>query len=171
MPLQHICEVEFRMRQFRRVGIVSLLFSISLAVAQGQQPAKPKARPSQSKQQPPQPTTQQPQPKVQPGHERARDLGVPFDGTPGPLNAITDVAGIEVGTTTLIRGDGPLKVGTGPIRTGVTVIMPRGKAGKDPVYAGWFSLNGNGEMTGTSWVEESGFLEGPLAITNTHSVG
>jgi len=102
---------------------------------------------------------------------RARDLGVPFDGTPGPLNAITDVAGVEVGLTTLIRGDGPLKVGEGPVRTGVTVILPRGAKNIDPVYAGWFSLNGNGEMTGTTWVEESGFLEGPVAITNTHSVG
>ena len=103
--------------------------------------------------------------------QRARDLGVPFDGTPGPLNAITDVADIEVGFTTLIRGDGPLKVGEGPVRTGVTVVFPRGKKERDPVYAGWFSLNGNGEMTGTTWVEESGFLAGPVAITNTHSVG
>jgi len=106
-----------------------------------------------------------------PAKVRARDLGVPFDGKPGPLDAITDVAGVEVGGTTLISGSGPLKVGVGPIRTGVTVVLPRGKAGKEPVYAGWFSLNGNGEMTGTTWVEESGFLEGPLAITNTHSVG
>lgn len=103
--------------------------------------------------------------------ERARDLGVPFDGAPGPLNAITDVAGVEVGATTLIRGDCALKVGEGPVRTGVTVIQPRGAKDNDPVYAGWFSLNGNGEMTGTTWVEESGFLEGPVAITNTHSVG
>src|SRR6266478_7830243 len=102
---------------------------------------------------------------------RARDLGVPFDGTPGALNAITDVRGVEVGQTTLIRGEGVLKPGEGPVRTGVTVIVPRGKRSKDPVFAGWFSLNGNGEMTGTTWVEESGFLEGPLAITNTHSVG
>jgi L-aminopeptidase/D-esterase-like protein len=102
---------------------------------------------------------------------RARDLGVPFDGMPGPLNAITDVGGVEVGLTTLIRGDGALKVGEGPVRTGVTTIFPRGKKNSDPVYAGWFSLNGNGEMTGTTWVEESGFLEGPVAITNTHSVG
>ena len=102
---------------------------------------------------------------------RARDLGVPFDGTPGPLNAITDVAGVEVGLTTLIRGEGKLKVGEGPVRTGVTVILPRGQKNTDPVYAGWFSLNGNGEMTGTTWVEESGFLAGPVAITNTHSVG
>ncbi len=102
---------------------------------------------------------------------RARDLGVPFDGTPGPLNAITDVAGVEVGATTLIRGEGALKVGEGPVRTGVTVILPRGAKNTDPVYAGWFSLNGNGEMTGTTWVEESGFLEGPVALTNTHSVG
>ena len=103
--------------------------------------------------------------------QRARDLGVPFDGTPGPLDAITDVRGVEVGHTTLISGNGPLKVGEGPVRTGVTVLLPRGKSNADPVYAGWFSQNGNGEMTGTTWVEESGFLEGPLAITNTHSVG
>jgi L-aminopeptidase/D-esterase-like protein len=102
---------------------------------------------------------------------RARDLGVPFDGTPGPLNAITDVAGVEVGHTTLISGEGKLQVGVGPVRTGVTAILPRGKASSDPVFAAWFSLNGNGEMTGTTWVEESGFLEGPVAITNTHSVG
>jgi D-aminopeptidase len=102
---------------------------------------------------------------------RARDLGVPFEGTPGVLDAITDVKGIEIGNTTLISGDGALKVGTGPVRTGVTVIFPRGKGDPDPVYAGWFSQNGNGEMTGTTWLQESGFLEGPLAITNTHSVG
>ena len=103
--------------------------------------------------------------------QRARDLGVPFDGTPGPLDAITDVRGVEVGQTTLISGDGPLKVGEGPVRTGVTVVFPRGKSNLDPVYAGWFTQNGNGEMTGTTWVEESGFLETPVAITNTHSVG
>jgi len=102
---------------------------------------------------------------------RARDLGVPFDGTPGQLDAITDVAGVEVGATTLIRGDGPLKVGEGPVRTGVTVIFPRGKQNTDNVYAGWFSLNGNGEMTGTTWLEEAGLLKGPVGITNTHSVG
>ena len=103
--------------------------------------------------------------------QRARDLGVPFDGTPGPLDAITDVRGVEVGDTTLISGNGPLKVGEGPVRTGVIVVFPRGKANPDPVYAGWFAQNGNGEMTGTTWVEESGFLESPIAITNTHSVG
>src|SRR3982751_4762010 len=102
---------------------------------------------------------------------RARDLGIPFEGTPGPLNTITDVAGVEVGMTTLISGDGALKVGTGPVRTGVTAILPRGKTSHDQVFAGWFSLNGNGEMTGTTWVEEAGFLEGPILITNTHSVG
>jgi L-aminopeptidase/D-esterase-like protein len=103
---------------------------------------------------------------------RARDFGVPFDGTPGPLNAITDVRGVEVGHTTLIQGAaGPAKAGSGPVRTGVTAILPRGKSLTDPVFAGWFSLNGNGEMTGTTWVEESGFLEGPVIITNTHSVG
>ncbi len=102
---------------------------------------------------------------------RARDLGVPFDGVPGPLNAITDVKGVEVGDTTLISGDGALKVGVGPVRTGVTAVFPRGKDSSDLVFAGWFTLNGNGEMTGTTWVEESGFLEGPVMITNTHSVG
>jgi D-aminopeptidase len=102
---------------------------------------------------------------------RARDLGVPFDGTPGPLNAITDVKGVEVGQTTLISGEGPLKVGVGPVRTGVTAVLPRGKDSRDSVFAGWFTLNGNGEMTGTTWVEDSGFLEGPVMITNTHSVG
>jgi D-aminopeptidase len=102
---------------------------------------------------------------------RARDLGVPFEGAPGPLNAITDVAGIEVGLVTLIDGDGKLAVGKGPVRTGVTAILPRGKASTDPVMAGWFSLNGNGEMTGTTWIKEGGFLEGPVFITNTHSVG
>jgi len=103
---------------------------------------------------------------------RARDLGVPFEGTPGALNSITDVKGIEVGHTTLISGEGKLQVGVGPVRTGVTAILPRGKqSSNDPVFAGWFSLNGNGEMTGTTWVEESGFLEGPIMITNTHSVG
>ncbi len=101
---------------------------------------------------------------------RARDLGISFDGTPGPLNAITDVKGVEVGHTTLISGDGKLEVGKGPIRTGVTAILPLGKR-YAPVFAGWYSLNGNGEMTGTTWVEESGFLEGPVMITNTHSVG
>jgi len=103
---------------------------------------------------------------------RARDLGVPFDGAPGPFNAITDVKGVEVGHTTLISGSGTLKVGVGPVRTGVTAILPRGKSNiADPVFAGWFSLNGNGEMTGTTWVDESGFLDGPVMITNTHSVG
>src|SRR6266513_5139833 len=103
---------------------------------------------------------------------RARDLGIPFDGTPGKFNAITDVPGVEVGYTTLISGEGKLEVGEGPIRTGVTAILPRGRASlNDPVYAGFFSLNGIGEMTGTAWLVESGFLEGPIVITNTHSVG
>ncbi len=106
------------------------------------------------------------------GQPRARDLGVPFDGTPGPLNAITDVPGVAVGFTTLISGEPPLKEGVGPIRTGVTAILPRGKASYgDPVFAGWFRLNGNGEMTGTTWVEEGGLMSGPVMITNTHSVG
>jgi len=104
---------------------------------------------------------------------RARDLGLAavIGGTPGPLDAITDVAGVEVGHETLIEGEGPLVVGKGPVRTGVTVVHPRGKASSAPVFGAWFTLNGNGEMTGTTWLEESGVLEGPVAITNTHSVG
>ncbi len=102
---------------------------------------------------------------------RARDLGVPFEGTPGRLNAITDVGGVEVGQITLISGSGPLVVGKGPVRTGVTAILPRGKRSTEPVFANWASLNGYGEMTGTTWVEESGYLEGPVMITNTNSVG
>jgi len=102
---------------------------------------------------------------------RARDLGVPFDGTPGLNNAITDVKGVEVGHTTLISGEGKLEVGKGPVRTGVTAIHPRGKTSNDAVFAAWFTLNGNGEMTGTTWVDDSGFLNGPVMITNTHSVG
>ncbi len=130
------------------IRVLAVLFcslaAISLASAQGSAPAKP----------------------------RARDLGVPFDGTPGPLNAITDVSGVTVGHTTLISGEGNLQVGKGPVRTGVTAVLPRGKDSmSNPVFAGWWSLNGNGEMTGTTWVEESGFLEGPVMITNTHSVG
>jgi D-aminopeptidase len=97
---------------------------------------------------------------------RARDLGIPFEGQPGPLNAITDVKDIEVGHTTLIFGEAPLAV-----RTGVTAVLPRGKDTDEGVPAAWFSLNGNGEMTGTTWIEESGVLEGPAMITNTHSVG
>jgi len=106
-----------------------------------------------------------------PDRPRARDLGVPYDGTPGPLNAITDVEGVEVGFKTLIEGEPRNPDGAGPVRTGVTAIFPRGKSSLDHVFAGWFALNGNGEMTGTTWVEESGFLEGPVMITNTHSVG
>jgi L-aminopeptidase/D-esterase-like protein len=103
---------------------------------------------------------------------RARELGVPFDGTPGPLNAITDVDGVLVGHTTLIMGSGKLRVGNGPVRTGVTAVLPRGTASMQRFsFAGWYAQNGNGEMTGTTWVEESGFLEGPVMITNTHSVG
>jgi len=102
---------------------------------------------------------------------RARDLGVPFDGTPGTYNAITDVKGVEVGHTTLISGSGKLKVGEGPVRTGVTAVLPRGKDSLDPVFGAWFTLNGNGEMTGTTWLEDSGILDGPVLITNTHSVG
>jgi L-aminopeptidase/D-esterase-like protein len=101
----------------------------------------------------------------------ARALGVPLSGTPGVHNAITDVAGVEVGHTTLISGSGMLKVGAGPVRTGVTAILPRGRANADSAFAAWFSLNGNGEMTGTTWIREGGILETPILITNTHSVG
>ncbi len=135
---------------------VILLVILLVTHAQGRGPQKsPPARP----------TTESKQ-------IRARDLGIPFEGTPGKFNAITDVPGVEVGYTTLISGDGKLEVGKGPVRTGVTAILPRGHDSlNDPVYGGFFSLNGNGEMTGTAWVEESGFLEGPIIITNTHSVG
>jgi len=102
---------------------------------------------------------------------RARDLGIPFDGTPGPLNAITDVAGIEVGHSTIIRDDKGRDGAKTAVRTGVTAIYPRGAASDDLVFAGWAPLNGNGELTGTTWVKESGFLEGPVMFTNTHSVG
>src|SRR5712691_8172017 len=134
-------------------GVLVLLLVID---SSGREPAKsPPARPTTAN-------------KV----VRARDLGIPFDGLPGTLNAITDVAGVEIGYTTLISGEGKLVVGQGPVRTGVTAILPRGHDSlNDPVYAAVFSLNGNGEMTGTAWVEESGFLEGPIVITNTHSVG
>ena len=104
---------------------------------------------------------------------RARDLGLSplIGGAPGPLDAITDVTGVEVGHTTLISGEGKLVRGQGPVRTGVTIVHPRGKTSDDPVFGAWFTLNGNGEMTGTTWLQESGFLEGPIGITNTHSVG
>ena len=102
---------------------------------------------------------------------RENDLKLPIGGIPGPLDAITDVKGVEVGHATLISGSGKLVVGQGPVRTGVTIVLPRGKANPDPVFASWFTLNGNGEMTGTTWIQESGYLEGPIGITNTHSVG
>ena len=102
---------------------------------------------------------------------RARDLGVPFEGTPGRLNAITDVDGVEVGHATIVRGSGELVIGAGPVRTGVTAVWPRGRDESDPVYAAWFTLNGNGEMTGTTWVRDSGIMQGPVMITNTLSVG
>ena len=104
--------------------------------------------------------------------KRARELGIAIGRLPvGPLNAITDVAGVRVGHTTLIAGDGPLLVGQGPVRTGVTVIVPHDEIGHDPVFAGYHQLNGNGEMTGVAWIEEAGELRTPIAITNTHSVG
>ena len=102
---------------------------------------------------------------------RARDLGVPFDGTPGPLNAITDVGGVEVGHRTLISGSGALTRGKGPVRTGVTAILPRGRKSTTPVFGAWFTLNAAGEMTGTTWLDERGLVDGPIMITNTHSVG
>ncbi len=130
-----------RLNYFHALAILFCSLAISsLALAQNNSPAKP----------------------------RARDLGVPFDGTPGPLNAITDVPGVTVGHTRLISGEGKLEVGKGPVRTGVTAVLPRGKDSmSSPVFAGWWSLNGSGEMTGTTWVEESGFLDGPVMITNT----
>jgi D-aminopeptidase len=102
--------------------------------------------------------------------QRARDIGIPFKGTTGKFNAITDVKGVEVGYSTIISGEGKNVRGKGPVRTGVTAILPRGK-NNNPVFANWYSLNGNGEMTGTTWITESGFLEGPVMITNTNSVG
>ena len=102
---------------------------------------------------------------------RARDLGIPFEGTPGPLNAITDVKGVEVGQVTLVAGNGRLVVGQGPVRTGVTAIFPQGRAFRERLFGAWFSLNGNGEMTGTTWLKESGCLGSPILITNTQSVG
>lgn len=114
----------------------------------------------------------QPHRQTPAGKPRARALGIPFEGTPGALNAITDIAGLTVGYCTLIHGHGPLQVGQGPVRTGVTAILPRGEAGlKTPCWAGVHSLNGNGEMTGFIWIEESGRQEGPITLTNTHSVG
>ncbi|GAA2798206.1 P1 family peptidase [Saccharopolyspora taberi] len=106
------------------------------------------------------------------GRPRARGLGIPFAGRPGPVNAITDVTGVEVGYTTLVHGEGPLRSGEGPVRSGVTAILPRGRSKPaQPCAAGWFALNGNGEMTGTSWIEEVGALTTPVLITNTHAVG
>src|SRR5688500_11453156 len=102
---------------------------------------------------------------------RGRELGIPFAGATGPLNAITDVAGVAVGHVTLIEGDGKLEPGKGPIRTGVTAILPRPRGNWDPVFAATFNLNGNGDMTGINWIKESGFLEGPILLTGTHSVG
>jgi D-aminopeptidase len=134
-------------RPSRFVGTAALVGSIALASCAFAQTNAPASRP------------------------RARDLGVPFEGTPGPLDSITDVKGVEVGFRTIISGDGKLEVGKGPVRTGVTAIFPRGKSSIDPVFASWFTENGNGEMTGTAWVDESGFLYGPVMITNTHSVG
>jgi len=103
--------------------------------------------------------------------QRGRDLGIPFPGKTGPLNAITDVPGIAVGHVTLIEGDGKLVPGKGPIRTGVTAILPRPRGNWDPVFAATFNQNGNGDMTGINWIKESGFLEGPILLTGTHSVG
>lgn len=103
---------------------------------------------------------------------RARALGIPFDGNPGPWNSITDVPGVEVGYETLVAGDGPLVSGQGPVRTGVTAVLPLGRAGVGrSCPAGWYSLNGNGEMTGTAWLDEVGALSLPVGITNTHAVG
>jgi D-aminopeptidase len=102
---------------------------------------------------------------------RARDLGIPFFGVPGPMNAITDVAGVEVGFATLVEGEGALQVGKGPVRTGVTAILPRGHEKPGSVFGAYAVGNGNGEMTGTLWIDESGLVTTPILITNTHSVG
>jgi L-aminopeptidase/D-esterase-like protein len=102
---------------------------------------------------------------------RARDLGIPFEGRPGPLNAITDIEGVEVGQRTLIEGEGPLKVGVGPIRTGVTVVLPRGRTDGRAVYGGFFDLNGNGEMTGRAYLEDFGVVQGPIGISNSNAIG
>ena len=132
----------------RRLLFVAIWLASTLALA-AQEQAVPQAKP------------------------RARELGLSalIGGVPGALDAITDVAGVEVGQTTLITGEGKRVRGEGPVRTGVSVVHPRGKRDADPVFGAWFTLNGNGEMTGTTWLQESGFLEGPIAITNTHSVG
>jgi D-aminopeptidase len=113
-----------------------------------------------------------PQSHTADGRPRARGLGISLPGEPGPLNAITDVAGVQVGVTTLVSGEGPLEVGRGPVRTGVTAILPRGRTGLgQPCAAGWYSLNGNGEMTGTTWIEESGAFNLPVLLSNTHAIG
>ncbi|HSR00231.1 MAG TPA: P1 family peptidase [Sphingomicrobium sp.] len=106
-----------------------------------------------------------------PAQPRARDLGIPFEGTPGPLNSITDIAGVEVGQKTLIEGEGALKVGIGPVRTGVTIIFPRGHLDRRPVYGGFFDLNGNGEMTGRAYLEDFGVVQGPIGISDTNAIG
>src|SRR5258708_18237453 len=103
--------------------------------------------------------------------ERARELGVPFEGVPGSLNAITDVPGVEVGQVSLVSGEGAVEVGVGPVRAGVTIIFPGGRANSQPVYGGFFDLNGNGEMTGRSYLEAFGVIHGPIAITNTNAIG
>ena len=110
-------------------------------------------------------------PSVAQNRPRGRDLGIPFPGQTGPTNAITDVAGVAVGHVTLIEGEGKLVPGKGPIRTGVTAILPRPRGNWDPVFAATFNQNGNGDMTGINWIKESGFLEGPILLTGTHSVG
>lgn len=131
----------------RRAAWSSILIVVAAGAAHGQAPSNPRAR------------------------ARELGLGAVIGGQAGALDAITDVAGVEVGQTTIVEGDGRLVVGKGPVRTGVTVVHPRGRGDSDPVFGGWFSLNGNGEMTGTTWLQEGGILEGPVAITNTHSVG
>lgn len=102
---------------------------------------------------------------------RGRDLGIPFEGKPGPLNAITDIPGVEVGQKSLIEGDGPLKVGSGPVRTGATMIFPRGRADPRPVYGGYFDLNGNGEMTGRAYLDDFGVVQGPIGISDSNAIG
>ncbi len=146
----------------RRRGM--LLCALAVSLSSGC-PARPPASA------PPAPTRPRTGAEPPPREGRARALGIPFPGTPGPLDAITDVAGVEVGHRTLIAGEGKLVVGKGPVRTGVTAIFPRGKTSTDPVFAAWSTLNGNGEMTGTTWLDEAGQLYGPVLLTSTHSVG
>jgi D-aminopeptidase len=154
-----------RMRARLRSGTAPLMGTLPLMAALVGQTLCPGGLAAQ------QPPSRSSAPVAAAGTERARDLGIPLDGTPGPLDAITDVRGVTVGHSTIVRGSGRLVPGKGPVRTGVTAVFPRGRDDLSPVFAGWFSLNGNGEMTGTAWIDDYGLLFYPIAITNTNSVG